>query len=179
MKDDNVTTPLRDERDEQTLLDQAGQAMFRLGRVFSRYPMRDQFMQHTWRAVELSRILVAEAVAVGSIEPDQEVTVGVVAERLSINPSTASRLVAETVEAGYLVRIPSHADSRRIRLELTSIGRDLVENAHRYQRSIFEYVTHGWTDSERQEFARLLLKFVASVTETHAQLIKSDMPSQE
>jgi len=155
-------------QDQISVLAAAGQALFRLGRFFGKHPMREQLMQQTGKMVEVSRIMVAEAVAAGPEEPGQEMTVGVVASRLGIDPSTASRLVMETINAGYLSRATSQTDSRRLRLELTDAGRELVEAAHHYQRVVFEYVTREWSEQERQEFARLLSKFVASVAETHA-----------
>jgi DNA-binding MarR family transcriptional regulator len=175
----NELPPIEEDQKAGSALDQAGQALFRLGRIFSRHPMKDQLQKHTGQAIELSRILVTEAVATGPAEPDQEVTVGVVAERLGIDPSTASRLVAETVGAGYLARLPSQVDSRRLRLELTDAGRKLVANAQRYQRIVFEYVTRDWTEAEQQEFAGLLIKFVASLAETHTQFIELDGLSME
>jgi DNA-binding MarR family transcriptional regulator len=162
-----------EQQDASSQLDQAGQALFRLGRIFSKQPMREQLMGYMKNAVELSRILVSEAVAMGPEEPGQEITVGVVAERLAIDPSTASRLVAETMNAGYLSRSPSQIDSRRIQLALTEAGRELVENAHHYQRSVFEQITSNWPEDERQEFARLLIKFVASFAEVRSRLADS------
>ncbi|MBO0791906.1 MAG: winged helix-turn-helix transcriptional regulator [Ktedonobacteraceae bacterium] len=179
MTDSNEPKPVRESRQAESILEQAGQALFRLGRILSRHPVKDQLQRRTGQVVELSRILVTEAVAAGPAEPGQEVTVGVVAERLGIDPSTASRLVAETIEDGYLARLSSQMDSRRLRLELTDAGRELVANAHRYQGTVLEYVTRDWTDSERQEFARLLIKFVASFAETRAQLFESDGRSME
>lgn len=155
------------DQNQASAFDAAGQALFRLGRFFSKHPMREQLMQQTGKAVEVSRILVAEAVAAGPERPGQEITVGVVAARLGIDPSTASRLVTETINDGYLSRATSQADSRRLRLELTKTGRELVEEAHRYQRVVFEYMTREWSEQERQEFARHLIKFVASIAETH------------
>lgn len=136
MTDRNELAPIEEDQKAGSALDQAGQAWFRLGRIFSRHPLKDQLQRHTGQAIELSRILVTEAVATGSAEPDQEVTVGVVAERLGIDPSTASRLVAETIGAGYLARLPSQMDNRRLRLELTDAGRKLVANA-----------LHAWSSS--------------------------------
>ncbi len=100
MTDGNEPPRIEEQQRVESALDQAGQALFRLGRIFSRYPMKDQLQRQTGQGIELSRILVAEAVAIGSTEAKQEVTVGVVAERLRIDPSTASRLVAETIRAG-------------------------------------------------------------------------------
>ena len=157
---------MKEDQQAESVLDQAGQALFRLGRIFSRRPMKDQLRKHTGQVIELSRILVTEA--------EQEVTVNVVAERLGIDPSTASRLVAETIAEGYLARLSSHTDNRRLRLELTDAGRKLVANAHEYQRIVFEHVTRDWTETEQQEFARLLIKFVASVADTRSQFIELD-----
>jgi DNA-binding MarR family transcriptional regulator len=146
----------------------AGQALFRLGRMLSRHSMREQLARSTGKTPDLSQVLVTEAVAMTRAEqPDQEITVGMVAERLTIDPSTASRLVAETIAAGYITRMPSQTDSRRICLELTHVGEVLVEQAHHYQQSVFAQITHQWPEQERQEFARLLVKFVASLAETH------------
>ena len=147
---------------------QAGNALFRLVRTFSRYPMRDQLMERAAQNIDLSRILVAEAVAAASEKSEREVTVGVVAERLDIEPSTASRLVAETIGAGYLIRMPSLTDNRKIHLQLTDAGRELVTNAHKYQKEVFEYFTRDWPETERQELAQLLIKFVTSIVETRS-----------
>ena len=97
-----------------------------------------------------------------------------VAEQLGIDPSTASRLVAETIGAGYLARLPSSRDKRRLCLELTDTGRTLVAHAQRYQRAVFEYATRDWTEAEQQEFGQLLIKFVAAVSDTYTQRIELD-----
>lgn len=179
MKDDTELPLGEMDQDVEPVLDRAGQALFRLGRLFSRHTLKDQMQRNIGQATTVSCILVTEAVAAGQTEPDQEITVGCVAERLGIDPSTASRLVAETIEGGYLARLPSLFDSRRIRLTLTDTGRELIVNAHRYQRSVFEQVTKDWTASERMEFAQLLLKFVDAVAETHAQFIEAAaLPSE-
>jgi DNA-binding MarR family transcriptional regulator len=145
------------------LLEEAGQALFRLGRFFARQPMQRLVAEGTDRSAELSRALVVQAVEPGPAEPDREVTVGLVAERLGVDPSTASRLVAETIRAGYLARAASPVDARRVRLELTVAGRELAENVRRYQGVVFEQVTRDWSDRERQEFARLFITFARAV----------------
>jgi len=150
--------------DDLSILDEAGQALFRLGRMFSRQPMRQRVTEHSRRALELSRILVVQAVEAGSAEPGEEMTVGVVARWLDIDPSTASRLVSETIRAGYLSGAPSSTDARRTRLALTDAGLALAAAAQRYQRATFEHITRDWPDGERQEFARLFIKFAASHT---------------
>jgi DNA-binding MarR family transcriptional regulator len=147
------------------VLDEAGQALFRLGRLFARPPQHQAPKGRAGQPVELSRILVVQAIAAGPDGPGQELTVGTVAARLDIDPSTASRLVAETIRDGYLARTASPADARRVRLELTAAGRALAADARRYQRAVFDHVTRDWSDEERRDFARLFIKFAAAVAE--------------
>lgn len=154
--------------DPSSVFDDAGQALFRLGRAFGRQPAHRTLAEQTGQAVELSRILVVQAVEAGTEASDQEVTVGAVAARLGVDPSTASRLVAEAIQAGYLARATSPADARRARLGLTAAGRALAEGARRYQRAVFEQVTRDWPERERAEFARLFVKFAAAVAESLA-----------
>ncbi|MGI8687175.1 MAG: MarR family winged helix-turn-helix transcriptional regulator [Thermomicrobiales bacterium] len=129
--------------------------------------------EHSRRALELSRILVVQAVEAGTADPGEEMTIGVVARRLDIDPSTASRLVSETIRAGYLTGDPSSTDARRIRLTLTDAGRALAAAARRYQRATFEHITRDWSEGERQEFARLFIKFADSLAESRADQIVS------
>jgi DNA-binding MarR family transcriptional regulator len=153
---------------DASVLDEAGQALFRLGRLFTKPPPQQAPTGRAGQTIELSRILVVGAIAAGPDGPGREMTVGTVAVRLDIDPSTASRLVAETIREGYLARSASRADARRAHLELTDAGRALDASARRYQRAVFERVTRDWADGERREFARLFVKFAAAVAEAHA-----------
>ncbi|MFD0259414.1 MarR family winged helix-turn-helix transcriptional regulator [Kitasatospora indigofera] len=112
---------------------------------------------------DLSRTLVLNIV----LEAEQaaearEITVGAVAEHLSVDPSVASRMVSDSIGAGYLVRTASQQDGRRTILHLSPEGRELMARFRRHQRSAFEYVTADWSEDERLEFARLMLKYVAA-----------------
>lgn len=154
--------------DALPVLTEAGQALFRLGRIFGKQPMSQILTERGGRSGELSRVLVVQAIEAGPDVPGRETTVGLVAERLGVDPSTASRLVAETIQAGYLSRVTSRADARRVQLALTDAGRALSEDARRYQRAVFEHVTREWSDWERHEFARLLSRFVDAVADMRA-----------
>jgi DNA-binding MarR family transcriptional regulator len=121
--------------------------------------------------------------AVGSVhdptEPTSEVTVGVVADRLGIDPSTASRVVAETIRDGFLARSLSAVDGRRTCLELTEAGRDLDAASRRYQRGVFDRATLGWSASERRLFAGLFVQFAAAIGELQSSLGASLQSSEE
>jgi DNA-binding MarR family transcriptional regulator len=143
--------------------DAASQALFRFGRIFGKFPLRQQLSEGR-HGVELSHVLVVEAVEAGQ-HADREVTIGSVANYLEIDPSTASRLVAMTLRAGYLARTKSLVDARAVQLELTPAGVQLAADARHYQREIFEQATGDWSDDEREIFARLFIKFVNAVVD--------------
>ncbi len=148
--------------DAETTLAAASRALFHLGRTFSKLPLRQILTQQTARAVELSQILVVQAVEAQTAH-GATATVGAVAEALAIEPSTASRLVAQTIRAGYLARTVSQTDGRAAQITLTPAGQELAEEARRYQRAVFEKITRDWPADERQEFAHLFVKFADAV----------------
>jgi DNA-binding MarR family transcriptional regulator len=115
----------------------------------------------------LSRKDLTRTLVVSTVQENQghEVTVGVVGERLSVDPSAASRMVSDCISAGYLVRTASQVDGRRIVLQLTDEGHKMLADFRRHQRSAFERITRDWPDEERLEFARLLIKYVDTLAE--------------
>ena len=88
-----------------------------------------------------------------------ETMVATVAERLAIDPSRASRLVSEMVEAGYAQRAVSQADARRTIIELTAAGRLIIEAVRAYKFLILGNFLSGWDKEEVQRFTPLLHKF--------------------
>lgn len=143
-------------RARAALLDEVGPAFSRLRRTS---------MLHVENPVskkDLSRTFVLNIVAGFT---DQEVTVGAVADRLSVDPSVASRMVTDCISAGYLMRSASQADGRRTILQLTPEGHELTRSFREQQRHAFEFITREWPETERLEFARLLIKYVDSVAE--------------
>jgi DNA-binding MarR family transcriptional regulator len=153
------------EDDRELLLARAGQALFQLGRAFGHFPRGRQPLDRAGRPVERSRIQVVQAIAAHEADPALgEIGVGAVAEALGIDPSTASRLVAETIRDGYLSRTTAPGDARRARLALTTAGRNLADDARAYQRAIFERLTHDWPADERAHFAAQFVAFAEAVT---------------
>lgn len=142
----------------------AGDALFRLGRKFSRFPQRDVLSAKQGRGIELSHILVVQA-AEARQQDEQEVTIGGIADYLEVDPSTASRLVASARRAGYLTLQRSSTDGRATNLALTPSGVKLASDAREFQRSMFETVIEGWTAEEKTVFIPLFLKFVDNVIE--------------
>lgn len=163
--DDNAQQP-------DALLTQAAEALFRLGRLFSRIGVPASSVGSTARPIELSRILVVQAIDTVQRETEQEVTVGVIAQQLAVEPSTASRLVADAIKDGYITRSTSSTDSRRVQLGLSDSGRVLVQEVRRYQQDVFKQLTQSWAEFEQVEFARLFVQFsnaVGNLLQTQAE----------
>ncbi|MFI7191941.1 MarR family winged helix-turn-helix transcriptional regulator [Nocardia nova] len=97
-----------------------------------------------------------------AIEGGAAVTVGDVAEAVDVDQPRASRLVAAAVENDYLRRVADPADGRRSLLELTTRGRQALDEVHRTRRAAVAAATATWSERERAEFARLLGEFVAA-----------------
>jgi DNA-binding MarR family transcriptional regulator len=135
-------------------------AFVRIRRGMSRRNLGAWMMRELGGEVELSHLGVVDAVEEGPDASGGPVTVGMVGERMGIDPSRASRVVASALQAGYVERVASQADGRRVGLRLTDAGRALAESAHRFRQRAFAGAMQGWTDDERRDFARLLTKFV-------------------
>jgi DNA-binding MarR family transcriptional regulator len=112
--------------------------------------------------LDMSHLDAIAAISGFAIEPAAraaEVTVGFIAEQLSIDPSRASRLVAEIVERGYARRVASQADSRRICLELTDKGETFVDSFRQLKWQAFAQSLGRWSEADLVSFAALLDRF--------------------
>ncbi|MFI0410879.1 MarR family winged helix-turn-helix transcriptional regulator [Actinomadura sp. 3N508] len=153
-----------------------GAALFHLRRIWAKPDLMKRIRAQTpgERPLQISNLMVVNAVAAltaaaaaeesgrADDDPDRscsEVTVGAVAERLEIDPSTASRLVGHAIDAGLLSRRPSPVDARRANLGLTEAGHRVKQVADRFRRAYLDTLMTGWSADERAEFARLLTRF--------------------
>lgn len=90
---------------------------------------------------------------------NDEITVGYVADKLAVDPSRASRVVAEVVDRGFAKRVASQADARRICLALTPKGRALVEKFRETKWRVFAGALGEWKEEELIAFAGYLDRF--------------------
>ncbi len=104
---------------------------------------------------DLRRDLALSAVE----ESPDGLSVGELSDKLMIDAPAASRQAARLVEDGYLLRVASQADARRIHLHLTDLGAHALSQTRHQQREAFEYLTREWPTCERLELARLLIKY--------------------
>jgi DNA-binding MarR family transcriptional regulator len=138
-------------------------AMARIRRAMLRREMVVSILAELDPGLDLQKLDVMGAVASWMPEegadPNAEVTVGIVAQRLGIDPSRASRLVADVVDLGYIRRVASQQDSRRIVLEPTEKGIDFGNRFRRRKAELLSKGLEGWTEEELVTFARLVERF--------------------
>jgi DNA-binding MarR family transcriptional regulator len=148
------------EREPDEALAMIERAFVRMCRAMTRRNLGARMVRDLGGGVDLSHLGVVDAVEEDAGVSGGVVTVGMVGERLGIDPSRASRVVTSAIGAGYVERVASQADGRRVGLRLTDAGRALAESAHRVRQNTFAEAMEGWTDDERRAFARLLTRFV-------------------
>ncbi|GAA3968126.1 hypothetical protein GCM10023085_58200 [Actinomadura viridis] len=157
--------PEPDGRLSDPVLSDVSLALFHLRRIWAKPDLMKRIRAQTSpgpgsRPLQLSNLMVVHAVAaLGTEGDDAEVTVGAVADRLEIDPSTASRLVGHAIDAGLVSRRPSPVDARRANLGLTEAGVRVKRVADRSRRAYLDELMAGWTPAERADFARLLTRF--------------------
>lgn len=136
------------------------QSMSRWRLMIGRRVLARLAIENIARDLEISHIDVLDAVR--RAEPDGEVTVGTIAEIMRIDPSRASRIVADMVTRGALKREASQADARRIIVVMTDFGKKLVLEVQAVKRGVIESVLAEWPEEDVGAFAHLFDRFVTS-----------------
>ena len=132
--------------------------MHKVRRSIQRRDFGRQVMAQMDPSLDVSHLDAISAIAHKG-EEITEVTVGLVAERLAIDPSRASRVTSDLVERGYARRFASQQDARRICLELTGKGNSFVEAVRRNKVQIFARALAQWNEHELMVFASLFERF--------------------
>jgi DNA-binding MarR family transcriptional regulator len=151
--------------DGDPVLAEIERAMIRIRRRQSRRALGKRAVESQPLDLDLQQMAVVDAVDEGATAQVDGVTVGQIAERLGIDPSRASRLVSATIVSGFIRRTASQQDGRRICLELTDQGRDVVRNAHRSRQALYGRLLQDWDPADRAEFARLLSRFTDALAD--------------
>ena len=99
----------------------------------------------------------------------QEVTVGLLAEELNLDPSRASRIAADLVDRGLLERAVSQEDGRRSVLVPTDAAGALLEAFLRakWQRTMKLFAT--WSEEDIVTFSQLFARYSEGMREQYPQ----------
>lgn len=134
-------------------------AMVRIRRSQTRRTIGRLIERELGTGFNMAHSFVVDALDEARSSLGEEPSVATVAEYLGVDPSRASRMVADAVRGGYVRRVASQADGRRMCLELTGAGRTLLRTASHFRRHFFSKKMTNWPDHDCVEFARLLTKF--------------------
>lgn len=147
----------------------ASRHLFLLGRMFSRQSLREKLADSDKAAPqpELSQILIVQQLEAAK-QFGRQLSVGELGRELNIDPSTASRLSAQSLKAGYIERVVDQQDARASRLRLTQAGSLLASQAQAWQQAVFLDLTQDWSEAERLSFATQFIRFSAALQEKHA-----------
>ncbi|MGA1801747.1 MarR family winged helix-turn-helix transcriptional regulator [Rhizobium sp. HT1-10] len=149
--------PASDATQEEMIL-RIGQVMTRMRLMTGRRMISRLAIQNVAPDLELSHLDVLDAVR--RAEAAGEVTVGSVAEIMRIDPSRASRIVAEMVTRGVLRRKASQADARRIVVVMTALGQRLLAEVQAQKRALIGDIVGDWSEADLELFSRLFDQFI-------------------
>ena len=97
----------------------------------------------------------------------QEVTVGLLAEEMNLDPSRASRIAADLVERGLIARAVSQVDGRRSVLVATEAATGLIEAFLRAKWQRTMRLFESWPEDDIVTFARLFGRYVDGMREQY------------
>lgn len=115
---------------------------------------------HEGHGLELSHFDVITFVARHQKRGD--VTVGAIAEQMRIDPSRASRVVADLVKRGALRREACQDDARRTIVRLSDEGEGLAEHFANVRLDLMTKALEHWSEEELGLFAPLFDRFIES-----------------
>jgi DNA-binding MarR family transcriptional regulator len=111
--------------------------------------------------MELSHLDVISLV--NRLSKSQDVTVGAIAENMHIDHSRASRVAADLVKRGVLMRDVSQEDARRTIVVLTDEGKRLVSEVHDVKHEVLGKALADWPEADIVAFAELYARFTAAM----------------
>jgi DNA-binding MarR family transcriptional regulator len=135
-----------------------GRSMGRMRLMTGRRLIGRLAIQSAAPGLELSHLDVLDAVR--RAQPAGEVTVGMIAEMLRIDPSRASRVVADMVGRNVLRREASQADARRIVVVMTEVGQNLLAEIVAQKLAIISEIVSDWPEQDVARFAMLFERFI-------------------
>lgn len=111
-----------------------------------------------------------DALEIVAAEPDG-IRMSDFADAMHVDPSTATRAIDRLQRLGLAERRQVDADRRFVQARVTSDGLAMVRRIRRLRALGMERLLEPFDDREREEFARYLERFVASIDDYVDELI--------
>jgi DNA-binding MarR family transcriptional regulator len=99
-------------------------------------------------------------------EPAQ-VTVGLLAEEMDIDPSRASRIASDLIGRGYVRREAAQEDGRKSILVLTDAAWKVLGQVSDQKWSKMGAIFEGWSEDEITTFSRLFLRYIDGIARVY------------
>ncbi len=158
---------------DAALVERLDRALLQMRRTVVRPPTAQVPIPALQRTVDVAK--VAACLAVGDLEAldDSAVPASVkdVAAALSLEHSTASRLLVETEAEGLIARTVDPRDRRRTVVHLTDTGRAVVAQSVSIRTWAMDAFLSDWSARELRDFTELVEKFSASIAARHDEVI--------
>ncbi len=154
------------EASSEALLDLDAE-MFRLMRSLAKGELPAQLMSSNDQGLEQAQFQALTAVLrlQGGIEGRApcDATVGGIAAEMNLDPSRASRIVADLIAAGMLRRDVSQTDGRKTVLILTDRATAVLLGLRDIKWTKSTQVFAGWSEDEITSFTRLFQRYTAGM----------------
>ena len=108
-------------------------------------------------------LTIAEASAINAIGPDEPKTMKQIAETLGVAVSTPTRTIDRLLEKGFVNRKVGEKDRRKLLIELTTKGKELLENIDKENLEITKKMLNGLSDEEIETFKKILFKISENI----------------
>lgn len=127
------------------------------------------------RTVDLAKVLACLAISdlQGPDDPRRPVAVKDVAIALTLEHSTASRLLAETEAEGLIDRSTDASDRRRTVVHLTPTGEEVVAQSSAIRTWSIDAILSQWSPDELSAFTALIEKFSDTIEERSQSVLRA------
>lgn len=108
-------------------------------------------------------LTIAEANAIYAVGPDEPKTMKEIAETLGVAVSTPTRTIDRLLEKGFVNRTVGEKDRRKLLIELTPKGKELLADIDKENLEITRKMLKGLSDEEIETFKQILSKISENI----------------
>jgi DNA-binding MarR family transcriptional regulator len=142
-------------------------ANFQWRRMWEREEFRGKVLEglsHTLEPALLQGLISVARIQGGVGRPEPMApTVGLVAEMMQVDPSRASRIVADLVSRGYVERSVDQDDARKTVLLVTLNGYGFLDEFMKSKWLLMIGTFDGWSEADIEMFSTLFQRYVRSL----------------
>jgi DNA-binding MarR family transcriptional regulator len=112
---------------------------------------------HTRQSAAVGAVVTRAGYAIlRSLDEEEELTMGELAQRAAIDPAAAGRQVKVLERDGFVARSVASGDARSTLVRLTEAGRDVFHRIVAVRTSHMDQVLAAWPEADRRDLARLV-----------------------